>query len=45
MNRVLNLKPQPPEVWKLTEPPLESRRRAWTIEPMKFVAHSGRASA
>lgn len=44
MNRSINLNPDPDrsEVFKFTEP--KTRRKAWLIEPMRFVKHSGVAS-
>lgn len=33
------------EVIRFVEPKPWSRRREWLVEPMRFVAHSGRASA
>jgi hypothetical protein len=45
--RPINLNPAPDrlEAVKITYPPNHSRRRAWEIEPMRFIPHDGRATA
>lgn len=42
--RKIVLAPSENEAWRITYPPTESRRREWTITPMKFIPHSGRAT-
>lgn len=44
--RPINLNPDNDrlEVVKITYPPSHSRRKAWLIEPMRFIPHDGRAT-
>jgi hypothetical protein len=43
--RIINLNPAPDrlEVFKISYPAVESNKRAWKLQPMRFIAHSGRA--
>jgi hypothetical protein len=43
--RRISLDPRPDhlEAWKITYPPVESTRRCFEFEPMRFIPHDGKA--